>query len=81
MVKNTVYQFVGSNLWVKIFLKMREHQKNDALKLKIKASLYTLDWGFKKISFKLDTYVLVAKILQMVQSLGIQKLVSKFTGI
>ena len=28
------------------------------------ASLYTLDWGFKKIPFTFDTYVLVAKILQ-----------------
>ena len=27
-------------------------------------SLYTLDWGFKKIPLTLYTYVLVAKILQ-----------------
>ena len=43
---------------------MREHQKNGALKKKIEASLYTLDLGFKKILFTLETYVLVAKILQ-----------------
>ena len=43
---------------------MREHQKKGALKYKIEASLFTLDWGFKKIPFTLDTYVLVAKILQ-----------------
>ena len=30
----------------------------------MEASLYTLDWGFKKIPFTLDTYVLVVKILQ-----------------
>ena len=64
MVKNTVYQFFGSNLWVQIFLKMREHQKKGALKQKIEASLYTLDWDFKKTPFALDTYVSVAKILQ-----------------
>ena len=34
------------------------------MKQKIEASLYTLDWGFKKIPFTLYTYVLVAKILQ-----------------
>ena len=43
---------------------MREHQKKVALKQKIKASLHTLDWSFKKIPFTLSTYVLVAKILQ-----------------
>ena len=43
---------------------MMEHQKKGVLKLKIEASLYTLDWGFKKIPFTLYTYVLVAKILQ-----------------
>ena len=53
----------GSNLWDQIFLKMKEHQKKGALKQKIEASLYTLDWGFKKIPFTLYTYVL-AKILQ-----------------
>ena len=42
---------------------MREHQKKGALKQKIEASLYTLDWGFKKIPFTLYTYV-SAKILQ-----------------
>ena len=42
---------------------MMEHQKKGVLKLKIEASLYTLDWGFKKIPFTLYTYVL-AKILQ-----------------
>ena len=61
--KNTVNQFFGSNLWVQIFLKMREYQKKGALKQKIEASLYTLDWGFKKIPFTLYTYV-SAKILQ-----------------
>ena len=48
-----VYQFFGSNLWVQIFLNMKEHQKKSALKQKIEASLYTLDRGFKKISFTL----------------------------
>ena len=43
---------------------MREHHKKGALKQKIEASLYTLDWGLKKIPFTLDTNVLVAKILQ-----------------
>ena len=32
MVNNTVYQFVGSNLMVEIFLKKRDHQKKGALK-------------------------------------------------
>ena len=45
-----------------MFLKKREQQKKGALKYKIEASLYTLYWGFKKISFTLYTYVL-AKIL------------------
>ena len=63
MVNNTVYQFVGFNLGVEIFLKTSEHQKKSPLKLKIEASLYTLYSGFKKISFTLHTYVL-AKILQ-----------------
>ena len=60
---------------------MREHQKKGALKQKIEASLYTLDWGLKKIPFTLDTNVLVAKILQNEESLGMQKLISKLTGI
>ena len=42
---------------------MREHQKKDALKQKIEAFLYSLDWVFKKNPFTLYTYVL-AKILQ-----------------
>ena len=63
MVNNTVYHFVGSKLGVAIFLKKREHQKKDALKKKVEASLYTLYWCFKKIPFGLSTYVL-AKILQ-----------------
>ena len=29
---NTVYHFAGSNLGAEIFLKMREHHKNDVLK-------------------------------------------------
>ena len=62
MTNNTVYQFVCSNLGVKIFLK-RVLQKNGALKWKIEASLYTLYWCFKKFPFTLYTYVL-AKILQ-----------------
>ena len=41
--------------------------------------MYTLDWGFKKIPCALYTYVL-AKILQNGKSLGIQKLLSKITG-
>ena len=63
MVNNTVYQFVGCNLGVKIFLKKREHQKKGALKKKIEASLYTWYWGFKKVPFTLYISVL-AKILQ-----------------
>ena len=43
---------------------MREHQKKGAFKKKTEASLYTLDWDFKKIPFTLYTYVLLAKILQ-----------------
>ena len=42
---------------------MREHQKKGVLKQKTEASLYILDWGFKKIVFSLYTYVLT-KILQ-----------------
>ena len=42
---------------------MREYQKKGLLKWKIEASLYTLDWGFKKTPFTLSTYVF-AKILQ-----------------
>ena len=63
MVNNTVYQFVGSNLGVEIFLKKRKHQKKDALKQQNEASLYGLYWGLKKITFTLYTFVLV-KILQ-----------------
>ena len=62
MVSNIVYHFVGSNIGVEIFLKKREHQEKGALKYKIKASLYTLYWGFKEIPFTFYTYVL-AKIL------------------
>ena len=48
----------------------------------MEASLYTLDWGFKKIPFTLDTYVLVAKILQNGANFRHRKkLVSKITGI
>ena len=43
---------------------MREYRKKGALKLKIEASQYILDWGFNKILFTLYTYVLVARILQ-----------------
>ena len=43
---------------------MKEHQKKGALKQKTKASLYTLDWGFKKTQITIDTYVLVANMLQ-----------------
>ena len=64
MVKNTVYQFFGSNQWVSPFWKMREHHKKGVLKQKNEASLNTLGWDFKKIPFTLYTYVLVAKILQ-----------------
>ena len=63
VVNNTVYQFLGSNLGVEIFLKKREHQKKGALKQKTESSLYTLYCGFKKIPFILYTYNL-AKILQ-----------------
>ena len=64
VVKNTGYQFSGSNQWIQIFFKMREHQKDGALKQKIEASFYTLDRHLKKIRFTLYSYVLVAKILQ-----------------
>ena len=63
MVNNIVYQFPGSNVGVEISLKKMEHQKKGALRQKIEASLYILYWGFKKIPFKLYTYI-VAKILQ-----------------
>ena len=59
MVSNSV----GSILGVGVFLKKREQQKKRALKQNIEASLYTLDWGFKKIPFILYTFVLV-EILQ-----------------
>ena len=49
-----------------------------ALKQKIEASLCTLYWGFKKIPFKLYTYVL-AKILQNGAKF-IQKLTPGFTN-
>ena len=39
-------------------------REKGALKWKIEAFLYTLDWGFNKIQFTLDTYDLVAKTLQ-----------------
>ena len=81
VAKNTVYQFVRCNLWVQIFLEKWEHQKNGALKQKTEVSLQ-LDFGlgFKKIPFTLYTYI-SAKILQNDANLGIQKLVSKITGI
>ena len=60
---NSLNLFFGSNMWVQIFLKMREYQSKGAQKQKIEASLCTLDWGFKKIQFTLYTYV-SAKILQ-----------------
>ena len=63
MVNNTVYEFLGSNLRVEIFLKKRKHQKKGAVKEKIEASLYTLYWSFKKIPFTPYFYVLT-KILQ-----------------
>ena len=63
MEKNTVNQFFGSKKLGFIFLKMREYQKKVALKEEVEASLYTLDWGFKKIQCTLYNYV-VAKILQ-----------------
>ena len=59
------YQFVGFTLGVGILLKKREHHKKSALKQKSEASLYTLYWDFKIISFKLYNYVL-AKVLQNV---------------
>ena len=74
MVNNTIYQFLGSNLGVEIYLKRREHQKKAALK--IEASQYILYWGFKKMSFKLYIYVL-GKILQDGAKF-IQKLTSDF---
>ena len=73
LVNNTAYQFVGSHLGAKIFLKMRKHQKKNALKQNIKASLYTLHWGFNKIPFTLYIYVL-AKV-----SLNDAKVIQKLT--
>ena len=61
--KQLCLPFVGSNLWVEIFSKKREHHEKGALNEKIEASLYTLYWGLKKIPFTLYTYDLV-KILQ-----------------
>ena len=63
MVKNNVNQFSGSNLWVKIFWKIREYQKKGALKQKLEASLYTLVSRKFNFLFTLYTYV-VANILQ-----------------
>ena len=48
MVNKTVYHFVGSNLGCEILLKMREYQKNGALKQRIEAPLYTLYWVSKE---------------------------------
>ena len=76
MVNNTAYQFVGSNLGVKIFFKKKEHQKKGTLKWKIEAALYTLYWCSKNIPFTLYTHVL-SKILQNGAKL-IQKLIPSF---
>ena len=76
MVNSTVYHFVGSNLRVEIFLKKKEHQKKGALKWKIETSLYNLYWGFKKIPFKLYTYVLPKILLKGAKF--IQKLTPDF---
>ena len=46
-----------------MFFKKREYLENGALKQKIEASLYTLYWDFKKISFTLYNYAF-AKLLQ-----------------
>ena len=54
---------IGSSLGIEIFLKKRKHKKKSASKYKIEASLYPVYWVFKKIPFKLYTYVL-ANILQ-----------------
>ena len=59
-----------------MLLKKKEHQKKGALKQKIEAFLYTLYWRFKKIPFKLYSYVL-AKILQN-RARFIQKLTPGF---
>ena len=48
MVNKTVYHFVGSNLGCEILLKMREYQKNGALKQRTEAPLYTLYWVSKE---------------------------------
>ena len=57
MVNNTVYHFVGSNLWVKMFLKKREHQEKGALKWRIEAPLYNC--GFQENSTQsLSTFLL-----------------------
>ena len=60
MVKNTINQFFGSNLWFDIFENEGIWEKGC---VELEACLYTLDWGFKKILFTLCTYV-SAKILQ-----------------
>ena len=62
MVNNTVYEFVGSNLRVEIFFKKKERSKTGALKLKIEVSLHSLYWGFKKIRFTFNTYVLQNRV-------------------
>ena len=46
-----------------IFENERTSEKGALFFQKIEASLYTLDWGFKKIPYTLYTHVL-AKILQ-----------------
>ena len=73
MINNTVYQFLGSNLGVEIFLEKRGHQKW-VRRLRLLCILYI--WGFKKIPFSLYTYVL-AKILQN-GAMFIQKLTPGF---
>ena len=58
-----VYQFVGSKPGGRDIFEKEETWEKRSIEIEVEASLYTLDWGFKKISFELYTYVL-AKVLQ-----------------
>ena len=64
MVNNTVYQFVGSNLRVEIFLKNREHQKNGAF-FEIEERDFSVYFalGFQENSIY-TLHLFLAKILQ-----------------
>ena len=72
--------FFGSNLWVQIFLKMKEHKRKCALKQEIETSCTV--WIGVSSKFHLHfTLMFQLRYYKMLQSLGIQKLVSKIIGI